>query len=175
MQTGKLQDLKYEFRNVIVILMQAFTGEKTQKKGYFMRKRSSSMIGSWPLYDIAIGPDLERNEKQGKAKGIFAIGDHAVGVVALGKIAKGGLALGCVAMGGIALGSVGIGVASLGGLAVGVLFAMGGTALSGGVALGGLAIGLWTAMGAVAIGENAYGAVAIGKCLKGVLEIQLFK
>ena len=75
----------------------------------------------------------------------------------------------------IALGSVGIGVASLGGLAVGVLFAMGGTALSGGVALGGLAIGLWTAMGAVAVGENAYEADAIGKCLKGVLEIQLFK
>jgi hypothetical protein len=108
-------------------------------RGY--RKRSRTTLFGLPLYDIAVGPDPERGEIRGHARGVFAFGDIASGVFAVG-----GLAVGVVAIGGGAIGLVG---------------ALGGFAL-GGVAVGGAAIG------AVAIGGGALGYYALGGGAAGV-------
>ena len=95
-----------------------------------VRKRADWGIGDLPFYDIALGPDLQKGELRGHARGIVAIGDIATGFLALG-----GWARGIVALGGLATG-----LFSVGGLSVGVLAAVGGLAI-GGVAFGGGAAG----------------------------------
>ena len=40
-----------------------------------IRRRSSSRIFGLPLWSIALGPDPERGESRGHARGIFALGD----------------------------------------------------------------------------------------------------
>ena len=84
-----------------------------------IRKRSTTMICGAPLYDIALGPDLERGEMRGHARGIVAIGDIATGVVALGGLARGLFAFGGLAMGGGALGLVAMGGGAFGYYAMG--------------------------------------------------------
>jgi hypothetical protein len=71
-----------------------------------IRSRSVRSFAGLPLVDIAIGPDPDRNEPHGKARGIIAIGDEAHGWLALGGSARGVLALGGKAMGIIALGGI---------------------------------------------------------------------
>jgi hypothetical protein len=115
-----------------------------------VRKRASWGIGDIPFYDIAVGPDLERGELRGHAKGVIAIGDFATGVLALG-----GLARGVIAFGGLAAGLV-----SFGGLSIGLLGAIGGLAI-GGLALGGAAVG-GAAIGGGAAGYYACGGGAVG-------------
>jgi len=115
-----------------------------------IRKRASWGLGDIPFYDIALGPDLERGEMRGHAKGIIAIGDLATGFLALG-----GLARGVIALGGLAAGLV-----SFGGLSIGVLSAVGGLAI-GGLALGGAAVG-GVAVGGGAAGYYACGGGAVG-------------
>jgi hypothetical protein len=89
-----------------------------------IRKRSDRSFWGLPLYDIALGPDLEKGEIRGHAKGIIAIGDFATGVLAMGGVARGLIAFGGVALG-LALGFGGLstGLLAVGGLAVG-LFAL---------------------------------------------------
>lgn len=120
-----------------------------------IRLRSPTVLCGWPLYDIATGPDLERGERFGHARGWIAFGD-----VAYGLIACGGFARGFLAMGGVALGVIGCG-----GVSLGMLLAMGGLAF-GSIAIGGLAIGAIAAGGAavgyVAIGGAAFGHYALG-------------
>lgn len=116
-----------------------------------IRRQSSRQLFGLPLWAIAIGPDWERGEWRGHARGIFALGDIATGWVACG-----GLARGFIAIGGLA-----IGVVALGGGAIGLLFAAGGGAL-GGIALGGAALGV------VAIGGGACGYYALGGGAAGV-------
>jgi hypothetical protein len=115
-----------------------------------IRKRASWGLGDIPFYDIAVGPDLERGELRGHAKGIIAIGDLATGFLALG-----GLARGVIAFGGLAAGLV-----SFGGLSIGLLGAVGGLAI-GGLALGGAAVG-GVAVGGGAAGYYACGGAAVG-------------
>jgi hypothetical protein len=103
-----------------------------------------------PLVSIALGPDLEKGERRGHARGVVAIGDIATGLVAIGGLATGG----------IAIGGLSLGLASLGGLALGVLLAVGGLAV-GGTAVGGAAIGR-VAAGGGAVGEYACGGGAMG-------------
>jgi hypothetical protein len=122
-----------------------------------MRRRSATTFAGLPLYDLAWGPDPERGEIRGHAKGIIAIGDMATGVLALGGIVRG-----IVAIGGLA-----IGVVSLGGLSIG-LTAVGGLAL-GGLALGGGAVG-YAAIAGGAIGHYACGGGVIGEHVIGPLE-----
>src|SRR5262245_51896377 len=110
-----------------------------------VRKRASWGIGDFPAWDIALGPDLEKGEYRGHARGVIAIGDIATGVVALG-----GLARGVVALGGLAAGLI-----TVGGLSIGLVAAVGGLAI-GGAAVGGAAIG------GVAIGGGAAGYYACG-------------
>jgi hypothetical protein len=116
-----------------------------------IRKRASWGIGDLPWYDIAVGPDLERGEWRGSARGVIAIGDFASGVFALG-----GLARGVVAFGGLAAGLV-----SFGGLSVGLLGAIGGLAI-GGLAMGGGAVG-YVSVGGAAAGYYACGGAAAGE------------
>jgi len=110
-----------------------------------IRKRAAFELFGMPAYDIALGPDLEKGEMRGHARGFIAIGDVATGVFAVG-----GLARGLVAVGGLAVGAV-----SLGGMAIGLALALGGAAI-GGLAIGG------GAAGGVAIGGGAVGYYAIG-------------
>jgi len=115
-----------------------------------IRRRAGWGIGDLPFYDIALGPDLERGELRGHAKGVVAIGDLATGFLALG-----GLARGVVALGGLAAG-----LFSFGGLSIGLLSAIGGLAI-GGIAFGGAAVG-GAAVGGAAFGHYACGGGAVG-------------
>ena len=108
------------------------------------RLRSAQTFAGLPLYDVAWGPDLERGETRGHAKGIIAIGDIATGIVAIG-----GLALGVVSLGGLS-----VGAGAVGGLAIGGL-ALGGGAI-GGAAIGGGAVGYYACGGGV-VGEHVVG------------------
>ena len=105
-----------------------------------VRYESRKKIFNLPIVSIAIGPNPERTENRGLARGIIAIGDISVGVISFG-----GLAFGLFSFGGASFG-----LASVGGLAIGI------------VSLGGAAIGLLAAVGGVAIGYNAVGTLAIG-------------
>src|SRR5437870_9776386 len=115
-----------------------------------IRRESPRKFFGLPLWAIAIGPDLERGEMRGHARGIFAVGDMATGWFAFG-----GLARGIFAFGGLAVGLI-----AFGGVAIGVLFAVGGLAI-GGMAFGGGAIG-GIAIGGGACGYYAFGGAAVG-------------
>jgi len=114
------------------------------------RKQSEFVFLGLPLYSIAFGPDLEKGELRGHAKGVFAFGDMATGVVAFG-----GLAMGVLAFGGLALG-----LFTFGGLSIGLFIALGGAAI-GTIACGGAALGVVAAGGAAA-GYYAAGGAAYG-------------
>lgn len=116
-----------------------------------VRRQSSRILFGLPLWAVAFGPDWERGEMRGHARGIFAFGDLATGWMACG-----GLARGIFAIGGLA-----IGLFAIGGGAIGILLAVGGGAI-GGIALGGGAIGL------IAVGGGAYGYFAFGGGAEGV-------
>lgn len=122
-----------------------------------VRRRSTSTFAGLPLYDLAWGPDPERGEIRGHAKGIIAIGDFATGVLALGGVARGIIAIGGLAIGGLSLGGLSVGFGAIGGFAI------------GGVALGGGAIG-GAAIGGGAIGHHACGGGVIGEHVIGPLE-----
>jgi hypothetical protein len=110
-----------------------------------IRRQSALRLAGLPLWSVAVGPDLDKGEMRGHAKGVFAFGDLATGV-----FAAGGMARGVVAFGGLA-----IGLASFGGLGLGLVLALGGGAI-GAFALGG------GAAGAVAVGGGAVGHYAMG-------------
>jgi hypothetical protein len=116
-----------------------------------IRRQSLRKFYGLPLWAIAIGPDWERGEMRGHARGIFALGDMATGWFAFG-----GLARGLFAFGGLA-----IGVFAFGGAAIGLLVAVGGAAV-GGLAIGGGAVG------GIAIGGGACGYYAFGGGAAGV-------
>ena len=60
------------------------TGLATWRTGP-VRRRSKLTLFGLPLYDIATGPDPEKGERRGHARGIIAVGDFATGVLAIGK------------------------------------------------------------------------------------------
>jgi hypothetical protein len=144
--------LTEEQRRVLATLTQAQRNAIARGRRY----RSEREFLGMPIVAIAVGPDLERREVRGHAKGVIAIGDIATGVVALG-----GWARGLFAIGGLATG-----VFSLGGLSVGVLAAFGGLALSALVASGGGAIGT-VAFGGGALGHYAVGGAPYGTYVVG--------
>ncbi|MGR0480322.1 MAG: hypothetical protein ACTFAL_02650 [Candidatus Electronema sp. V4] len=111
-----------------------------------IRRRSAKTLFGLPLFDVAVGPDLERGELRG----------HACGIIAYGDTAKGWLAMGGIAFGGIAFGGISIGILSFGGLSFG-LIALGGLA-AGGIACGGCAAG-FVAAGGQAVGKYAVSAL----------------
>jgi len=128
----------------IAILEQVGAASAASQAGYMgrgVRKRSEAEFFGIPLWEIAVGPDIERGELRGHAKAIFAIGDIATGLFAMGGIARGGVTIGGLSFGLIAVGGGALGLlAAIGGAAVGFGFSVGGLAI-GAVAIGGLAIG----------------------------------
>jgi hypothetical protein len=153
-----MKDDSEQFRQRIAALEREVAALK--KTGYpyrGIRKRSNRLYWGLPLYDIALGPDPEKGELRGHAKGIIAIGDLATGVLALGGLARGVIALGGLAIGGIALGGGAIGGIALGGGAIGGI-AFGGGAI-GGIALGGGAFGYYAAGGG-AFGQHVISGMA---------------
>ncbi|HEY5569667.1 MAG TPA: hypothetical protein VIM81_20770 [Gammaproteobacteria bacterium] len=119
-----------------------------------VRRRSASTFAGLPLYDVAWGPDLERGETRGHAKGIIAVGDIATGVLAIGGLVRGIVAIGGLALGVVSLGGLSVGAGAVGGLAIGGL-ALGGGAI-GGAAIGGGAVGYYACGGGV-VGEHVVG------------------
>jgi hypothetical protein len=124
-----------------------------------IRKRASWELLGLPFYDIAAGPDWQKGERMGHARGFIAIGDIATGVIAIGGLARGAIALGGLALGVVSLGGLSVGLgAALGGLAISAGIAFGGGAL-GGVAVGGGAVGYY-ACGGAAAGAHAVSAIS---------------
>lgn len=107
-----------------------------------VRKQSETTVLGLPLVSVALGPDPEKGEIRGHAKGIIAVGDIATGV----------LAVGGVAFGGVTIGGVAIGLIAFGGCALSILLAFGGCAV-GLLAFGGAAIGYY-AVGGGAVGVH---------------------
>jgi hypothetical protein len=105
-----------------------------------IRYESKSKLLGLPIVSIASGPNPQKNEDRGLAKGVIAVGDISFGVLSFG-----GIAFGVFSAGGASFGLV-----SVGGLSVGIL------------ALGGAAVGLLAAVGGVAVGYNVVGEVGIG-------------
>jgi hypothetical protein len=132
----------------------------TLRRGAYrgVRRRSALEFAGLPLYDVALGPDPEKGELRGHARGILAIGDMATGFVAVG-----GLARGIVALGGLA-----VGLLALGGLSIGLLLALGGGAL-GGVAIGGGAVGYY------ACGGGAYGHAVVSALRRDEEAVEFFR
>ena len=122
-----------------------------------VRKRSAAEFAGLPIYDIAWGPNLEKGELRGHARGIIAVGDIATGWLAVGGIARGLCALGGVSFGVIALGGCAFGLLGIGGLAIGGA-AIGGLGI-GGIALGGGAFGYY-ACGGAAAGKHSLSSLA---------------
>ena len=115
-----------------------------------VRKQSEASLWGLPLVSIALGPDPEKGELRGCAKGIIAVGDVATGVFAVGG----------VALGGVTIGGCSIGLIAIGGCALSILLAVGGFAL-GAVAIGGGAVGV-VAIGGGAIGYYTCGGGTLG-------------
>src|SRR6266516_4825391 len=128
-----------------------------------IRRESPRKFFGLPLWAIAIGPDWERGEMRGHARGIFALGDMATDWFAFG-----GLARGLVAFGGLA-----IGLFAFGGAAIGVLVAIGGAAIGGG-AVGGIAIG-GGACGYYALGGGAIGVHTISATHQDPAALDFFR
>ena len=122
-----------------------------------VRKQSKMTLLGLPLIAIACGPDIDKGESCGHAKGIIAIGDIATGV----------LAIGGAAFGGITIGGFSIGLISVGGVALSICLALGGFAL-GTVAVGGFAAGL-VAVGGVSVGYYAIGGTPFGVYVIGAM------
>ncbi len=138
-----------ELEERIAALEQEVVRLRTQQRRG-VRRRASFQLFGLPLYDIAVGPDPERGELRGHARGFLAVGDMATGVFAIGGFARGLVACGGLAIGGLSLGGLSIGLAlAFGGLAIGS-FAIGGGA-AGGLAVGGGAVGYY------AVGGDAAG------------------
>lgn len=134
-------------------------------KKQFHERKSERMVLGMPLYHIG------KN-----AHGFFAIGWRARGVFSVGLISRGIVSLGLLSLGAISLGVLSLGLISAGVLALGLL-AVGSVALglfaagaisAGLISFGALSFGCFST-GALAIGkyaavgDHAYGMIAIGK------------
>ena len=85
---------------------------------------------------------------------------RAKGIIAIGLIAQGFLSIGLVSIGLLSIGLLGLGLLAFGGMfSLGLLLSVGSVA-AGGIAVGAVAIGL-VSLGAVAIGMFSTGALAV--------------
>ncbi len=135
-------------------------------RGRVYEYKSEKTLWGLPLVHVHIGFGMK------KAKGIVAIGNVATGVVSVGLLAKGGVAIGCLSMGLVgmgcltlglllAIGAIAVGTFSIGAIAIGV-FAL------GAVAIGMFSTGALAVASHVAIGDHAYGHIAVGRVVRGV-------
>lgn len=129
------------------------------KNGVYFEYISKRTLFGLPLVHVNIG--LGRS-----AKGIIAVGLVAKGVISFGLLGFGVLSFGLLSLGVLAFGTLALGLFAAGAICLGVVIAAG--AISVGMfSLGAVSVGLY-ATGAlsygyfVAIGDRAYGYIAIG-------------
>ena len=134
------------------------------KKQFYERKSEKTVFGM-PLYHI--GKNAHGFFAIGlKAHGVFAIGLMSRGIVSLGLLSLGVISFGVLTFGLISAGILSLGLLALGSIAIG-LFAAGAISL-GLISFGALSVGCFS-IGALAIGQyaavgdHAYGMIAIGK------------
>lgn len=126
-------------------------------KNFHIEYKSKKRVGNLPLVHINIGAGRTAN-------GVFAIGLKSKGIVSVGLLSCGILSIGLLSFGLISFGSVAIGLLSAGSFATGII-ALG--AITAGIfAMGAINFGLFS-VGAsygwfVAIGDRAYGGIALG-------------
>ncbi len=134
------------------------------KKQFHERKSKKTVFGM-PLYHI--GKNAHGFFAVGlKARGVFSIGLLSRGIVSLGLLSVGFLSLGVLSLGFIAAGVLALGLLAVGSMALGLLAA--GAISVGLVSFGALSVGCFStgalAVGTyAAVGDHAYGIVAIGK------------
>ncbi len=120
--------------------------------------KSKKSIAGLPLCHINVG--LGRSAKGIvaiglAARGVLALGLFSLGIISFGVFSLGLLALGALALGGLAAGALALGIMAFGGVCVGII-AAGGVAV-GAFCAGGLAVGKY-----LAVGDYAFGDVALG-------------
>lgn len=148
-ETEKLIKLSKLF-NVSVDYLLTGNTETKLAKNYHYEYKSKKKIFGLPLIHINFGLGFYQ------AKGIIAIGTISTGLISIGFLSLGLLAFGLLSLGGLALGSIAIGIISLGAISIGIL------------SIGALSIGLFS-VGAlsvgkyIALGDHAYGNIALGK------------
>lgn len=131
-----------------------------QKTSFHYEYKSEKTFMGLPLVHVNLGL------KPVRAKGVIAIGNAAQGIIAIGIVGLGVitlapigvgllLAIGALVVGGMALGSLAVGLIAGGAISVGV-FTMGAVAV-GQFSFGALALGQQ-----IAIGDAAYGNIALG-------------
>lgn len=112
--------------------------------------KSTKMVGKLPLVHVNFGMGAY------KAKGVIAVGNISCGLISVGLISCGLLSVGLLACGLLALGLL------VGGLVAGGTFAL------GVLAAGAIAIGIF-AFGAIAVGMLSVGAISVGLFSCGAL------
>ena len=134
-------------------------------KKQFHERKSEKMIFGMPLYHI--GKNAHGFFAIGlKARGVFSIGLMSRGIVSIGLLSLGVISIGLLSLGLIAAGMLSIGLLAVGSIALG-LFAAGAISV-GLISFGALSVGCFST-GALAIGkyaavgDHAYGMIAIGK------------
>jgi transcriptional regulator with XRE-family HTH domain len=120
-------------------------GDKFKKQ--FHERKSEKMIFGMPLYHIGIN-----------AHGFFAIGLKARGVFSIGLMSRGIVSLGMLSLGVISIGLLSLGLISAGVFSAGLL------------AVGAIALGLFAA-GAISVGLVSFGALSVGYFSTGALAV----
>lgn len=109
--------------------------------------KSEKTVFGMPLYHIG------KN-----ARGFFAIGLKARGIFSIGLLSRGIFSIGVLSLGVMSLGVLSLGLISLGAFTLGIL------------ALGAFALGLFAA-GAISVGVISYGAISVGYFSTGALAV----
>ncbi len=131
----------------------------------FREHKSEKMIFGMPLYHI--GKNAHGFFAIGlKARGIFSIGLMSRGIISLGMLSLGVISIGLLSLGLISAGVFSAGLLAVGSIALG-LFAAGAISV-GLISFGALSVGCFStgalAVGKyAAVGDHAYGMIAIGK------------
>ncbi|MBE6589850.1 MAG: helix-turn-helix transcriptional regulator [Ruminococcaceae bacterium] len=136
-------------------------------KKQFHERKSEKMIFGMPLYHI--GKHAHGFFAVGiRARGVFSIGLMSQGVVSLGMLSLGVISIGLLSLGLISAGMFSAGLLAVGSIALG-LFAAGAISV-GLISFGALSVGCFStgalAVGKyAAVGDHAYGMIAIGKSM----------
>jgi hypothetical protein len=137
-------------------------------RGSVFEYKSKRTFKGLPLVHINIGFGVKR------AKGILAIGNIATGVLSIGLLARGIFALGLLSLGLIGIGTLSVALLfSIGAISIGT-FSLGAISIGvftlGAVSIGVYSVGAVAVASRVAIGDHAYGHIAVGRIVDGVIE-----
>ena len=151
--------LDYLLKEKNEIKESASEGDIFRYKLPFFEKKSKRTVNGVPLWHINLG--LGRTAKGVIAvgfcaKGLISFGVLSLGIISFGALSAGLLAFGAFALGIVAAGAVSIGIISFGAISVGIIAA-------GAIAIGQFSFGALSVGNYLAVGDEAIGAIAIGK------------